>query len=55
MDKQEIREQIVLRAMYLKQEDMDDLEHFDKMVCEALGVDQDSAMPLFILEALHCS
>ena len=28
------------------------LEHFDKMVCAALDIDQDSAKPLFILEAL---
>lgn len=45
------REKIVLRAMNLRQDDINDLEAFDALVCHALGIDDDEP-PMFIADSL---
>jgi hypothetical protein len=54
-DKQEQREDIVLRAMFMNRKSLEDLESFDVMVCEALGIDPESEPPGFILDAIAAS
>jgi hypothetical protein len=48
---QDEREKIVLRAMNLRQDDINDLEAFDALVCHALGIDDDEP-PMFIADSL---
>lgn len=54
-EKLEAREAIVLRAMFLKQSDPDELDTFDAMVCKALGIDKEADPPHFIFDALSAS
>lgn len=51
INRQDEREKIVLRAMNLRQDDINDLEAFDALVCHALGIDDDEP-PMFIADSL---
>lgn len=55
MDIKEVREELVLKAMFLKQSDPEDIDAFDRMVCDALGIDQEENPPHFIFDALAAS
>lgn len=55
MDKQELRETIVLKAMFLDKDSLEEIEVLDALVCEALGLESDNPPPSFIFDALNAA
>lgn len=54
-DPQVLRENIVLQALTLDKNDLKQVEDFDKIVCNALGLDAEEEPPNFIFDALSAS
>ena len=52
MDRQEQREKLVLKAMFLDKGNLEEIELLDRMVCEALGLDPEEIPPHFIMDSL---
>ena len=49
---QSMRENIVLRALQIDRNDMQAVEDFDDLVCNALGINTEENPPNFIFDAL---
>ena len=47
-----MRENIVLRALQIDRNDMQAVEDFDDLVCNALGINTEENPPNFIFDAL---
>lgn len=54
-EKQEFRELIVLKARSLDLFEISNAEFLDKLVCDALEIDNDDPPPHFIIDSLHYS
>ncbi len=51
----EIRESLMLKAMFMDQSDMKAVDALDTALCEALGIDKDDNPPHFIFDSLNAT